>query len=163
MKDGNILIIGVIFVAIFIVILLFISAVFMSHVNSILYNFKLEMYSINKSAIVAVNKYATSLEDFSYNKKEYKKYFEKVIKENYDLDNNFKNNDKLISKIEIKEYEILEKGEKDTYTGEKLSSRVIHSVIEVKIKPIIMKEVFEKFFTFEIHEDVSLNNQRVGE
>ena len=116
MKKGNVLIISVIFIAICIVIILFIATVFMSNVNSILYNIKLEMYSINKSAIIAVNKYQTSIDDFSYNAKSYRDYFENAIKNSYDLDDNFINENKLISSIKIIEYKIYEKGDKDSVT-----------------------------------------------
>lgn len=157
MKKGNVLIISVIFIAICIVIILFIAAIFMSHVNSILYNLKLEMYSINKSAIIAVNKYNTSIDSFSYNKKEYRKYFEDAIKKSYDLDKNFKNPDKLISSLKIIDYEIYDVGNRDAYTKNKCANRVIHTTVEVKIKPIIIRALFEKIFTFTIHEDVNLN------
>lgn len=56
MKKGNVLIVTVFIIAIFVIIILFIATLFMNHVNSILYTFKLEMYSINKAAIFAVNK-----------------------------------------------------------------------------------------------------------
>lgn len=161
MKKGNVLIISVIFIAICIVIILFIATFFMSHVNSILYNLKLEMYSINKSAVIAVNKNKTSIDDFSYNKKSYREYFENAIKTSYDLDENFENNNKLISNVRILEYEIYEKGTKDRTTGEICDDRVIHTVLKVKIKPIIMRSVFEDIFAFEIHEDVNLNMMNV--
>ena len=146
-----------IFVAICIVIILLIATIFMSHVNSILYNLKLEMYSINKSAIIAVNKNEASIDKFSYNKKAYRKYFEDAIKEGFNLKNNFENKNSLIEHVNIIEYDILEKGQKDNYTGEKCDDRVIHTIIEVKIKPIIMRSFFENIFVFEIHEDVNLN------
>lgn len=157
MKKGNILIISVMFITICIVIILFVMAIFMCHVNSILYNFKLEMYSINKSAIIAVNKNQTSMDDFSYNKKSYMEYFENVLKESYGLNDDFRNEDKLITEINIQEYEIYEKGNRDSFTRNICTSRVIHTVIEVKIRPIIMKQLFENIFVFDIHEDVNLN------
>lgn len=157
MKKGNVLLISVIFIAICIIVIMLIAAIFMSHVNSILYNLKLEMYSINRAAIIAVNKNKTSIDDFSYNQKEFKKFFENSIKESYELDKNFKNSEKLISSLEIKEYQIYEKNDVDKFNGEKCKNRVIHTVIEAKIKPIIMRKFFEKIFTFTIHEDVNLN------
>lgn len=162
MKKGNVLIIATIFIAVAIVIILFIAVIFMSHVNSILYNMKTEIYSINKSAIIAVNKTETSIGNFSFNKKAYKNYFEEVLKANYDLDDDFCNKEKLISTVKIIEYDIYEKGSKDSFTDKKCENRVIHTVLEVKIKPIIMKEFFEKIFTFEIHEDVILNSLYMG-
>ena len=149
--------ISVIFIAICVVIIMFIAAVFMSHVNSILYNIKLEMYMINKSAVIAVNKNETSIDDFSFNKKAYKEYFEDAIKSSYDLNDEFENNAKLISSVKVIEYDIYESGKKDYYTGEVCDDRTIHTVLEVKIRPIIMREFFEDIFTFNIHEDVNLN------
>lgn len=157
MSNGNVLIIAMIFVAIFIVITLFVAAVFMSHVNSVLYNLKLEMYSINKSAIIAVNKNETSIDKFSYNKKAYKTYFENTLKSSFNLNDNFENKENLIESIKIIEYEIIEKGKKDSFTNTKCENRIIHTLIEAKIRPIIMKDFFSKIFTFQIHEDVALN------
>ena len=157
MKQGNVLMVAMIFVAIGIVIILFIATLFMSHVNSILYNLKLEMYSINKAAIIAVNKNQTSMDKFSYDKKAYRTYFENALKESFDLNNNLENENHLIESIQIMEYEVIEKGKKDSFTKQKCDNRVIHTVIKAKMKPIIMRSVFEKIFTFEIHEDVNLN------
>ena len=163
MKKGNILIISIIFISISIVIILFIATIFMSHVNSILYNLKLEMYSINKAAIISVNKNTTSVDDFSYNRRAFRSYFEDVIKKSYDLNDEYENKEKLISYVKILEYDILEKGEYDPFINEKCDDRVIHTVIKVKIRPIIMKNFFENIFTFEIHEDVNLNLIYAGE
>ena len=162
MKKGNVLIVTIFIIAIFVIILLFIATLFMNHVNSILYTFKLEMYSINKSAIFAVNKGRTSIDDFSYNKNVYKKYFEDEIKRQYDLNKEFKNKDKLISSVKVEEYDIFSKGEKDTYTNKKCENQLIHTVIKLKIKPIIMSSILENIFTFEIHEDVNLNELNIN-
>lgn len=157
MKKGNILIISLIFIAICIIIILFIATIFMNHVNSILYSIKLEMYSINKAAIISVNKNEASIDNFKHNKKVYKEYFENGIKKSFDLNDNFENKEKLIESIKVVQYDIFEKGKKDSYTKEKCDDRILHTVISAKIKPIIMRNFFEKIFTFEIHEDVNLN------
>lgn len=157
MKKGNVLILSMIFIAICIVIILFIATIFMSHVNSELYHLKLEMYSINKSAIMAVNKNRTSMDDFSYHTKTYRTHFEKALKESFHLNSQMENKEALIESIKIIEYDIFEKGKKDTFSKEKCDDRVIHTVIEAKIKPIIMQSFFERIFTFTIHEDVNLN------
>lgn len=163
MKKGNILIISVIFIAICIAIILLIATIFMGHVNSILYNMKLEMYSINRAAIISVNKDKTSIDDFSYSEKAFREYFENAIKNSYELNDEYENEEKLINYIKILEYDIYEKGKKDIYTKEKCDGRTIHTVIEVKIKPIIMKSFFEDIFVFKIHEDVNLNMVYMGE
>lgn len=156
-QNGNVLTIGLIFIAIAIIIFMFVIAVFMSHINSILYNIKLDMYSMNKTAIIAVNKNKANIDNFSYNKNVYKEEFIKLLKSNYNLDDNLKNDDKLITKIDVVEYEIYEDKKKDSYTGNKADGRVIHTVLKIKIKPIILKSVLENLFVFDVHEDVSLN------
>lgn len=159
-NSGNILCVAMIFIAIAVVIFTFIIAVFRCHVNNVLYNVKLDMYSMNRSAIIAVNKYNTSIDKFSYNAEAYKKEFIKLLKENYELDNNFKNDKKLISSIIVKEYDIYENREKDSFTGNRSDGRTIHTVMEVKIKPIILKNTLENIFVFTIHEDVALNTMK---
>ena len=156
-QNGNVVVISMIFIAITIAIFMFIIAVFMSNVNGILYGVKTDMYLINKSAVIAVNKNYANVDNFTYNQKEYKKYFKESLIKNYDLNDNLENKDKLIKKIIIEDYKIYKKGTKDEYTGEKCDDITIHSVITIKIKSIILSKVLEDVFTFKIHEDVNLN------
>lgn len=132
----------------------------MSHINNILYNLKLDMYSMNRSAIIAVNKYSTSVDKFSYNVGAYKDEFIKFLKSNYELDENLSNDKKLITSIEIKEYTIYEKGNRDLYTNKTCDVRTIHTVLKVKIRPIILKNFLEDIFVFNVHEDVALNSMK---
>ena len=155
------MIISVCFIAIILILFLFIILIFVGEMNSLLYNIKLDMYSINKSAIISVNKGITSRDSFSYDEKEFKECFEKLIKINYNLDESLKNEEKIIESVKIKEYKILSDGKKDKYTNIRVNDTTIHTVIEVKVKPIIMKDMLEKIFTFEIHEDVVLNEVKI--
>lgn len=157
-NNGEVLTISIIFIAIAVTIFMFILAIFMSHINTVLYNLKIDMYTLNKSAIIAINKGKTSIDNFSYNEKVYKNEFIKGLKTNYELDENLENQRKLIKKIEIIEYKIYEDNKKDSYTGKKCDGRTLHTVIKVKIQPIILKEFLEEIFIFEIHEDVVLNS-----
>lgn len=157
MNNGNVLIIATIFMAILLVILLFAMAIFISHVNNILYNFKLDMYSIARSGIIAVNKNQANTGNFTYDAKTYRKEFEKSLKENYELNDDFENDEKLISNIKIVEYKIYKSGEKDSFTKSKVNNRVLHIILKVQIKPIIFRKLLEKVFVFTIHEDVNIN------
>ena len=105
-QNGNVVVISMIFVAIVIAIFMFIIAVFMSNINGILYGVKTDMYLINKSAVIAVNKNYANVDKFSYNEKEYKKYFKESLQKNYDLNDNLENEQKLIKKIVIEDYKI---------------------------------------------------------
>lgn len=156
-KKGNVLIFSVFLIAAVLVIFLFIILIFISEINAYLYNFKLDMYSINKSAIIAVNKGITSRENFSYDSRTYQKYFEEMLKKNYKLNENLENYNGVVQAVRILEYDILKAGKKDGYTKQKLQDNTIHSVIEIKVKPIFSINQLERLFTFEIHEDVVLN------
>lgn len=157
MERGNTLIIATIFMAIILTILIFAVVIFMSHVNNTLYNVKLDMYSIARSGIISVNKNQANVGNFKYDTKTYKKEFEKSLKENYKLNEEFENEEKLISKIKIVEYKIYKKGEKDNFTKSRADDRTLHIVLEVKLRPIIFRKLLEKIFIFKIHEDVNLN------
>lgn len=157
MERGNTLIIATIFMAIILTILIFAVVIFISHVNNTLYNVKLDMYSIARSGIISVNKNQANVGNFKYDTKTYKKEFEKSLKENYKLNEEFENEEKLISKIKIVEYKIYKKGEKDNFTKSRADDRTLHIVLEVKLRPIIFRKLLEKIFIFKIHEDVNLN------
>lgn len=157
MSRGNVLIIFSIFIAIFLCILMFIIVIFMSHINSILYNVKLNVYSISKSGIISVNKNKANTGMFSYDTKTFKKELEKSLKDNYDLDDDMSNTEKLISKITIKEYKLYKKGQTDSYLKRRCENDTLHIVLDVKIRPIILRSFLENIFVFTIHEDVNLN------
>jgi hypothetical protein len=160
-QKGNALVISGIFVTLALAIFVFIISIFFSHVNSILYRVKIDMFHINKSAILAINKNRGNIDVQSYDKKEYKKYFVEALKNNYELDNNLSNKNKLITKIELVEYEIIQSGKKDSFTKKKVNDTVIHTVVKVKISPIILAEQLEDIFIFVIHDDVKLNLLKV--
>ena len=156
-NSGMVVTISMVFMAIAIIIFVLIITIFISHINSVLYNLKIEMYSLNRSAIIAVNKNKANIDNFAYDSQTYEKEFIKLLKSNYELDDDLKNENKLINKIKIIEYKIYEARAKDSYTGQNLQTRTIHSVLEVKIKPVILKNILENMFIFTIHEDVALN------
>lgn len=159
MKDekGNALIISGIFIVIAFSIFVFLIAIFMGHINSLLYSIKIDMYSINRAAIIAINKNKGNIDVLNYDKKSYKSYFEDSLRANYDLNKDFINEQKMISKIKILEYDIIPNGKIDNFTKERVDNTVIHTVVQIKVKPIIMAKIFEDVLTFNIHEDVNLN------
>ena len=162
-NSGEIITASIIFFAIAIIICLLVISIFVAHINSVLYNLKLEMYSLNRSAIIAVNKNKTNVDNFSYDIKTYKDEFVKLLKSNYELNENLENKSKLINKVKIIEYKIYNAKSKDSFSKKNLQDRTIHMVLEVKIKPIILKSLFENIFVFTIHEDVALNPMLVDE
>ena len=112
-KRGNVLIFSIFLIAAVLVIFLFMMLIFISEVNAYVYNFKLDMYSINKSAIISVNKGITTRESFSFDKKTYQEYFEEMLRKNYKLNENLENSNGIIKSVKILEYDILKSGKKD--------------------------------------------------
>lgn len=159
-ENGNIAIIAMIFISIVLIIIMFVLAIFRSNVNGLLYGVKTDMYVANKAATVSVNKNQANIDNFKYSKEEYKKYLINALIKNYNLNKNLENSTGLIKKVEIIDYEIYKKGEKDAYTHEKCDDATIHTTLKIQIKPIILTEELEKVFTFIVHEDVNLNMAR---
>ena len=155
-QRGEISTIILIYFAILMTIILLVMAVFMGTVNSLLHQIKTDMYLINRSAIVSVNKNRASKDQFSYYKKDFEKYFKENIKKNYKLNDDLQNQGGIIQKVVIKEYDIYAKNRIDSCTGKKVEDKTIHAVIEVKVKPLILQKQLEKIFTFNVHQDVKI-------
>lgn len=156
MKKGNVLLVAMIFVSIGIVIFLLIAVIIRSQINSLLYGIKLEMDMLNRSAILSVNKMQTSMSNFSYQEEAYRESFQKALQNNFHLSETLEEGSGMIESIQIKEYAILEKGERDSYSEQRTQQRIIHTVIHVKVKPMILREILEKVLSFDIHEDVKI-------
>ena len=156
-QKGNVFIFLLFFIVAILLVFLWMGAVYMSQIDSLLYHFKLDLYSFNKSAILSVNKGITSREKFSYQPEEYRNHFEEMLKTNYHLNEELENENGLIQRVEIMEYRICMENQKDPYTKKKSENTRIHSVIKVKVKPIFLAEMLKNVFTFEMHEDVNLN------
>lgn len=160
-QKGNIMITSLLIIMAILIIFVFIISVFISQVNNTLYRIKSEMYMFNRNGIIAINKNIASQGILSYSENEYKEQFIKALKENYNLNEKLENDDGLIERIEIKEYKILKKNRKDSFTKRKVKDVTLHTIIEIEIKPIIMKKLLDKIFIFDIHEDVVLNGVKM--
>lgn len=148
-------------IAIVLIIFIFIVIIFVSQITNLMYNLKTDMYLMNRAAIVAVNRNKGNVDVLSYDVNAYRDSFEDMLKVNYNLDFDFKNDGSIIEKIEILNYEIYKKKDEDSYSNVVCKNDVIHTVLRVKIKPIILKNFFDDFFVFEVHEDVVLNGVKM--
>lgn len=160
-KNGNIMLVSILFVMAILIIFVFIMSVFIGQVNNMIYRVKTEMYMFNRDGIIAVNKNIANQGKVSYSEKEYKKQFIKSLQKNYKLDENLESDTGLIEKIRIKEYKILKENQKDTFTKKKVGDVTLHTVIELEVKPIIMPEILDEVFIFDVHEDVVLNGVKM--
>lgn len=159
-ENGNVVIVTMMVFAMMLVILLLVVGVFMGNINGILHGVKTDLYLVNKSAMIAVNKNRGKVDVFSYNEKEYLKYFKNTLRKNYHLDENLENPKGLIQKVTVEEYKIYERNQKDATTGKRVDKATIHTVVTVKIKPIILEKQLEKLFVFRMHEDVAMERAK---
>ncbi|MGE5472708.1 MAG: hypothetical protein ACM3UU_00615 [Ignavibacteriales bacterium] len=121
------------------------AAILVNHINSIMYTIKVDMFVINRAAVIALNKDAEGkgLNDIS--REEYLKFFKEVLRQNYGLDEELKNGNKLIEKIDIIRYDY------DT-----TNEPVIKTEIGVKVSPIVFRKVFKDIFYFRIKQNVKV-------
>ena len=75
---------------------------------------------------------------------------------NWDLDSKLKNGKSLIEEAKIKEVFVLEEGEVDWIAGDIKDNLVVHTVINVKIKPVIFKGLLEEKCKFDFHHDINI-------
>ena len=160
-KNGTTIIFSLFVITIVLIIIVFVVAIYFGITNSMIYNLKLDMYSINKSAIISMNKPSTSRGGYSYSEKDFRLYLEDLLKRNYNLDDNLENPNGFVKKVEIKEYTIIRKGKRDNVTKKICQDNTIHSLIKVQVKPLILEDVIKDSLIFEIHEDVVLNKLKM--
>lgn len=140
----------------FMLITLLSMALIMNQVNALLYTVKVDMFAINRAGIIALNKDVEKRDGQSISKKDYYEYFRRVLKYNYDLDDNLESGTRLIRKIDILEYEYYKSGETDTVSLKAIQEPTLHAKIRVEVVPIVLKAIFKDMFKIEVHQDVKL-------
>lgn len=119
------------------------TAMLLNHINSIMYTIKVDMFLINRSAIMALDRNSGQRGVDSINTEAYYKYFRKALQDNYGLDENLQGGNKLIEKIDINKYKY-----------ETISEPVIKTEIGVKVRPIVFRQALQDIFYFKISQDV---------
>jgi hypothetical protein len=138
------------------ILLLFAAAVFVSHLNSLLYTIKVDMFTINRSAILALNRETEKGNIDSIDRNSYYNYFKKVLQYNYNLDSDLRSGNKFIEKIDILQYEYYSNSVVDNVSGKLLTEPTIHTEIGVKVTPIVFGDIFADLFYIHIHQDVKV-------
>ena len=154
--EANILLIIVLTGFAAMLIFLYAASLFMSHVNQLLYTIKVDMFNINRSAIIALNKEAMNENLNSIDRDDYYNYFKKVLQYNYGMDNNLEAGIRFIEKIDILEYEYYQTGQVDSVTGKTVTEPTIHTQIGVKVKPIVFRSILKDIFYFKVHQDIKV-------
>ncbi|MBE5821668.1 MAG: hypothetical protein E7311_03645 [Clostridiales bacterium] len=158
MKKGDVSIYIIMIVIVFMIILLlfFSATVLLINVYIVVYDYKLNLYNLNKNAIMSVNNLKGSYGIYEYDKNEYLSEFKKALIKQYQLNESLENGNKNISKIEILEYEIYEKNDIDSITSKEINNNTIHVVTNIKYRPIIFSFLFKKGIIFKVHNDISI-------
>lgn len=128
-----------------VLIFFFAAAVFVNHVNSIMYTVKVDMFMINRAAIIALNRDAGGKDINEISREDYLNFFKQVLRQNYGLDENLEGGNKLIDRIDILKYDY------DT-----IKEPIIKTEIGVKVSPVVFRAAFKDMFYFKIQQNVKV-------
>ena len=154
--DVSIFIIAITVLIIIMAILMFAVCIMNINMYCIVYNYKMDLYTLNRNAIIAVNKVEGKYGVYKYDEEKYLKQFKELLMKTYKLDDNLSNGSKFIQNIKIKEYKVLEVNDIDPVTKKKLTKDVIHVFTTIEYMPIIFKGLFPNNCVFEVHNDISI-------
>lgn len=116
----------------------------------------MDLYNLNRSAIVSVNKVEGKYGIYQYDRKKYMQQFKELLKKTYNLNDNLQNGDKFIEEIRIIEYEVYNKGDVDTVTNKAIPNDMIHVLTSITYQPIVFRKIFANDCTFMVHNDISI-------
>jgi hypothetical protein len=78
------------------------------------------------------------------------------MKQSWGLDGRLQNGQGLIKGAEIKSILILEEGDIDPVDKKSSDSLTVHTVIKVKVKPVIFESLLKNRSEFEFHTDLQI-------
>lgn len=156
-KGSIIFPVGLMVFLLLIFMMIFFVIVSKSTMNMVLHEIRSDLYLINQNAVFAIQKNLMG-EDISAL---YESELEELIAEgmitSWGLNNRLKNGEGLIEEVKIKEVAVLEEGELDTAKNEIVENLMVHTIIKVKVKPVIFKSLLANKSEFEFHTDSSIN------
>lgn len=156
-KGSIIFPVGLMFFLLLIFMILFFIVVSKSTMNMVLHEIRSDLYLINRNAIFAIQKNLMG-EDISCL---YEGELTDLIKEgiitSWKLDNKLKNGKGVIEESKIKNITVIEEGEIDPVTREIANNLMVHTVIKVRVKPVILKSLLADKSEFEFHTDISID------
>lgn len=154
--DISIYIIMIVIISIIILVVFFGSIILLINVYIVVYDYKINLYNLNKNAVMSVNNIKGSYGIYEYDKAQYLQEFKKSLIKQYVVDEELKNGKKNILKIDILEYEIYKKDDIDSITNKSMKNNTIHVITNIKYKPIIFSFLFKEGITFKVHNDISI-------
>lgn len=155
-NGGIIFPVGIMVFLLLIFLFLFFIVISKSRMNMVLHEIRSDLYMINRNAIFAVQKDLMG-EDLTYlYESELEDWIKDGIISSWGLDNKLKNGRGLIQSAKINQVFVLEEGDFDPVKKELSDSLVVHTVIKVKVKPVIFQSLLEDKNEFEFHTDLQI-------
>lgn len=149
--------VGIMVFLLLIFMFLFFVVVSKSTFNMVLHEIRSDLYLISRNAIFAIQKdlmgedisclYEGEIEDLIY----------EGIRTSWELDGRLKNGQGLIKEAKIKNVLVLGDGDLDPVDKEISEELMVHTVIKVKVKPVIFKSLLEDKSEFEFHTDLQID------
>ena len=148
--------VGIMVFLLLIFMVLFFIIVSKSTMNMVLHEIRSDLYLINRNAIFAIQKDLMG-EDINYL---YNDELRALIKDgiiaSWNLDNKLKNGQGLIAEANIGQVLVIEEGEIDFVKKELSEELKVHTVIKVKVKPVIFQSLLKDKNEFEFHTDIPI-------
>lgn len=148
--------VGVMVFLVLIFIFLFFIIVSKSTVNMALHEIRSDLYLITRNAIFAIQKDLMGEDINCLYEDELETLIAEGIEKSWGLDSKLKNGQGLIEGAKIKNITVLEEGDLDPVDKKLSDSLIVHTVINVKIKPIIFQSLLKDKSEFEFHTDLQI-------
>lgn len=157
-ENGSIIFpVGVMVFLLLIFIFLFFIIISKSMVNMVLHEIRSDLYLINRNAIFAIQKDLMGEDISCLYEEDLTELIEEGMIVSWGLDNKLKNGKGLIEQAKIKDILVLEEGDFDPVKKLLNEELTVHTVIKVKVKPVIFKSMLENKCEFEFHTDLSID------
>lgn len=148
--------VGVMVFLILIFMFLFFIVISKSTFNMVLHEIRSDLYLINRNSIFAIQKDLMGEDISCFYEEELEELIAEGIYTSWELDGRLKNGKGLIKEAKIKDVTVLEEGEVDPVDKKVGDVLMVHTVINVKINPVIFESLLKDKGEFEFHTDVQI-------
>lgn len=156
-EKGNITFSVALFAVLVILLLMLFSIIISkSTLNLILHEIRSDLYLVNRNAIFAIQRDLMGEDIESLNEDELEELISKGISISWGLDKKLRNGTGIIKEAKILDIEVLEDGEIDTITKKEIKNFTVHTVIKVKVIPMVFEELVGEKCEFNLHQDIKL-------
>lgn len=151
-----------VFVSLLLCFMVFFSIVVSKNtINLIIHEAKSDLYLINRNAIFAIQRDLMGEDIESLDEEELEILIKEGMKSSWGLNNRLSNGDGIIKSAQIVEVDVLEEGDWDSITKKEVSNLIVHTVVKIKIVPIIFASILKESYEFNLHEDFKIEKMNL--